>query len=315
MLNVIVEQRTQEAGGILSLDFISATGAELPAFKPGAHIDVHLPGGLVRQYSLCHPCQGASSAKYTIAVQREPQSRGGSIAVHALQVGTPLQIGLPRNLFELAPKAQKHLLFAGGIGITPILCMAQALLDQQQPFELHYFCRSPERAAFAQLLGSPALQPFVKLHIGADAPATVAQLLAQPSSQSHVYVCGPTGFMDCVLDTAASQGWDAQNLHKEYFTPVSSEQDGDQSFQVQVASTGQLYDIPAGKTVFEILDSAGVDVPVSCEQGVCGTCVTRVLGGIPDHRDQYLTDAEKAANNCFTPCCSRARSPVLVLDL
>lgn len=316
MMDLIVKRRNQEAEGILSLDFISASGAPLPGFKPGAHIDVHLPGGLVRQYSLCHPCSQPTTTQYTIAVQREPQSRGGSVAVHEhLQAGVKIQVSEPRNLFELEPAAAKHLLFAGGIGITPILCMAQALAQQQQPFELHYFCRSQERAAFVELLNSPAVKPFVHWHIGVEAPSKVGELLSAPDEQAHAYVCGPTGFMDCVLGEAATRGWRAQNLHKEYFTPVSTEQDGDQSFQVQVASTGKCYEIPAGRTVFEILDESGVDVPVSCEQGICGTCVTRVISGVPDHRDQFLTDEEKASNTCFTLCCSRSRSAMLVLDL
>ena len=315
MLDVIVQRREQEAEDILSFDFVSSKNASLPAFTPGAHIDVHLPGGIVRQYSLCHPWSESSPGQYTIAVQREPQSRGGSVAAHALQTGMALQISEPRNLFELAPAAQKHLLFAGGIGITPIVCMAQALASQGQSFELHYFCRSQERAAFQRVLKSSALSQFAHLHVGTDTAAEVAQLLSTPEAGTHVYVCGPTGFMDCVLGTAANQGWNAQNLHKEYFAAAVVELQGDQSFQVQVASTGQHYEIPVGKTVFEILDSAGVNVPVSCEQGVCGTCVTRVLQGTPDHRDQYLTDAEKAANDCFTPCCSRSRTPLLVLDL
>lgn len=316
MLELVVQRRVREAEDIISLDFISAQGTVLPAFEPGAHIDVHLPNGLIRQYSLCHPSESRSSAKYTIAVQREKESRGGSISVHEqLTVGSRVQASEPRNLFELVPAARKHLLLAGGIGITPLICMAQALALRQHDFELHYFCRSQARAAFGDLLRSDSLAQSVHLYLNGNTSAHLAELLKRPDPDTHIYVCGPSGFMDCVLGTASERNWPLGNVHKEFFAAGSSPQEGDQLFEVQIASTGYRYEIPVGASVFEVLDQAGVDIPVSCEQGICGTCVTRVLEGVPDHRDQYLTDAEKAANKCFTPCCSRARSKLLVLDL
>lgn len=316
MLELVVQRRVQEAEDIISLDFISAQGMVLPPFAPGAHIDLHLPNGLVRQYSLCHPSESQSSGKYTIAVQREKESRGGSISVHEqLTVGSRVQASEPRNLFELVPAARKHLLLAGGIGITPLICMAQALALRQHDFELHYFCRSQARAAFGDLLRSESLTRSVHLHLDGNADVHLAEILKRSDSDTHIYVCGPSGFMDCVLATASERDWPSSNVHKEFFAVDSSPHEGDQLFEVQIASTGRRYEIPVGASVFEVLDQAGLDIPVSCEQGICGTCVTQVLDGIPDHRDQYLTDAEKATNKCFTPCCSRAHSKLLVLDL
>ena len=178
MLELVVQRRVQEAEDIISLDFISAQGTVLPAFEPGAHIDVHLPNGLIRQYSLCHPSESRSAAKYTIAVQREKESRGGSISVHEqLTVGSRVQASEPRNLFELAPAARKHLLLAGGIGITPLICMAQALALRQHDFELHYFCRSQARAAFGDLLRSDSLAQSVHLYLDGNTSAHLAELL------------------------------------------------------------------------------------------------------------------------------------------
>lgn len=315
ILNLIVSRRVQEAEDILSLDLVSADGGSLPLFKPGAHIDLHLPNGLIRQYSLCHPAT-PSTDKYSIAVQREKDSRGGSKVVHdQLIEGFSLKASHPRNLFELAPKADLHVLLAGGIGITPLICMAQELARTKENFELHYFCRSQSRVAFMNLLVSEGLASSVYLHIETDSRSEIANILKNPGLETHLYVCGPIGFMDYALEVAHQNHWASTNIHKEYFAAETSPQQGDQSFEVQIASTGKTYQIPTDKTVFEVLEKAGIDIPVSCEQGICGSCVTGVLRGEPDHRDHFLTDDEKAAGNCFTPCCSRAKSPSLLLDL
>lgn len=314
-LNLIVLRRAQEAEDIISLDLVSTDGKILPAFKPGAHIDLYLPNGLIRQYSLCHPATSPTE-KYSIAVQREKDSRGGSKAVHDQFIeGFSLRASTPRNFFELAPEASLHILLAGGIGITPLICMAQELAKQKENFELHYFCRSQARVAFMDLLASEGLTSSVHLHIETNSRSDISKILKNPKSETHLYVCGPAGFMDYVLEEAQQNQWESTNIHKEYFAAEVAPQKGDQSFEVQIASTGQTYHIPADKTVFEVLDEAGVDIPVSCEQGICGSCVTKVLSGVPDHRDFFLTDDEKAAGNCFTPCCSRAQSPSLLLGL
>lgn len=316
MIEVVVVSRTTQAQGICSYELASVDNSPLPAFSAGAHIDVHLPGGLIRQYSLCnHPNE---RHRYQIGVLKDPASRGGSQSLHELiNAGERLHISEPRNLFPLAQDAQRSLLFAGGIGITPILCMAEHLAHSNADFELHYCVRSSERAAFVERLRQSPFADKVFLHFD-EQPETAmntAQVLAHPHAGLHLYVCGPGGFMQHVLDTARSQHWAEEQLHREYFTGVTQDTSSDGSFCVKVASTGQLIDIPADKTVVQVLESHGIDIPMSCEQGVCGTCLTNVLEGVPDHRDMFLTEQEQACNNQFTPCCSRSKSPVLVLDI
>lgn len=314
MLNLIVKKKVPEAGDIYRFELGPEADESLPGFTPGSHVDVHLPNGITRQYSLCHPASGANV--YSIAVLREPQSRGGSSLMHdAIEEGSIIQVGPPRNLFELSPQADRSLLFAGGIGITPILCMAQHLAAEGKAFELHYCCRSSQRAAFLDVLRSEPFEGRVHLHFDDDSKLNSAQVLAHPSSNDHLYVCGPAGFMQHVLNTASASGWADHQLHREHFAPVQSEPTTARGFEVELASTGMTYTIPSDRSVFEVLSDAGVEIPVSCEQGICGTCVTRVLSGIPEHRDQFLTAAEHARNDRFTPCCSRARSSRLVLDL
>ena len=317
MIEVSVVARNNQAQDICSFELARADGAPLPAFDAGAHIDVHLPGGLIRQYSLCNPPWENQS--YLIGVLKDPASRGGSKAMHEqMQVGQKLLISEPRNLFPLSENAQRSLLFAGGIGITPILCMAERLHQLGADFQLHYCARSSERAAFVERLQAAPFAERVQLHFD-DGPAAqrldAAALLANPAADTHLYVCGPGGYMEHVLGTAKALGWADERAHREYFAaaPVNHENDG--SFSVQLHSSGQIIQIPADQSVAEALEACGIDIPLSCEQGICGTCLTRVLAGEPEHRDLFLTEAEQAQNDQFTPCCSRAKSPLLVLDL
>ncbi|KRW73848.1 Vanillate O-demethylase oxidoreductase [Pseudomonas sp. TTU2014-066ASC] len=317
MIDVIVTNLSQEARDILSFELAREDGALLPAFGAGAHIDVHLPIGLVRQYSLCnHP---EERHRYQIAVLQDPQSRGGSEWIHAdLKPGDRLRISEPRNLFPLTHEAERSLLFAGGIGVTPILCMAERLAHIGAEFELHYCARSREQAAFVERLRQSPFSQRVHLHFDDGAPeqrADISALLADPGVNQHLYVCGPTGFMDFVLGTARDRGWTENRMHREYFAAAPQSSEDNASFEIQLASTGQVLRIAPEQSVVEALAAAGVEVPVSCEQGVCGTCLTRVLEGEPEHRDMFLTEAEQMANDQFTPCCSRAKSARLVLDL
>ncbi|MFC3607270.1 PDR/VanB family oxidoreductase [Stutzerimonas tarimensis] len=316
MIRVQVASRRQEALDILAFELVRPDGEPLPAFSAGAHIDVHLPDGVVRQYSLCnHP---EESHRYQIAVLKDPASRGGSQAMHALTEGSVLQISEPRNLFPLAHEAKRSLLFAGGIGITPILCMAERLAHTGADFELHYCARSAERAAFVERIRQSSFGERVHYHFddGRDGqPLDAPTVLASPAEGAHLYVCGPGGFMEHVLGTARAQGWQEANLHREYFGAAPVAQESNDSFEVQLASSGQVFQVLADRSVAQVLGEAGVIVPLSCEQGICGTCLTRVLEGEPDHRDLFMTEAEQAANDQFTPCCSRAKSARLVLDL
>ena len=313
---VRVARKTREAEGICSYELVRADGAALPPFAAGAHIDVHLPNGLVRQYSLCNA--PGETHRYVIAVLRDAASRGGSLAMHDdVDAGSVLTIGAPKNHFPLVD-AERTLLLAGGIGVTPILAMAATLADNGAAFEMHYCARAPERAAFAERLGAARFAGQVHMHYDSgaeDQRLDLAALLAAPASGTHLYVCGPQGFIDHVLDSARARGWPAAQLHVEYFGTAAVDTGGDRPFDVQLASTGRVVTIPAGRTVLKVLAEQGVNIPYSCEEGVCGTCLTRVLAGEPDHRDLYLTDEERAANDQFAPCCSRARTPLLVLDL
>lgn len=313
---VKVLRRKQEALDIASFELARPDGSALPAFSAGSHIDVQVPGGLTRQYSLCN--DAAENHRYRIAVLRDANSRGGSAAMHeALKEGDTLLISEPRNHFPLV-HAQRTLLFAGGIGVTPLLAMAQRLATSGADFTLHYSTRSAERTAFRDEIGASAYADRVRFHFDDGEAAQKLDLAAElgaPQPGTHLYVCGPTGFIDFVVKTAQGLGWPQEQVHLEYFGAAPQDTTGDRAFQVKIASSGAVYDIPADQTVVHALQEHGVEILTSCEQGVCGTCITRVLQGECDHRDLYFTDEEKAANDQFTPCCSRAKSPLLVLDL
>lgn len=315
LLSVRVARKTLETETICRLELVADGEQPLPAFTAGAHIDVHTPGGLVRQYSLSnHP---ADAGRYVIGVLRESASRGGSVAMHdAVAEGDRLQISAPRNHFELAQTAQQHLLFAGGIGVTPILSMAQQLGRSGQDFQLHYCTRSRAHAAFLDVLAAPELAPHVA-HYFADAGPALDPVAAFGPVRAgvHIYTCGPKGFMDWVLDSARQAGWPESQLHWEFFAGEAVDLSDADSFAVKIASTGQVIPVTKEQTVTQALALCGIDIQMSCEQGVCGTCLTRVLEGIPEHKDMYLTEEEQALNDQFTPCCSRSRSPLLVLDL
>ncbi len=316
-LQVRVARKAVEAQDIVTLELVATDGKALPAFSAGSHVDVSLPNGQTRQYSLCNDPQ--ETHRYQIGVLRDAASRGGSTAVHdAVQEGDVLTISAPRNHFALAHDAKKHLLLAGGIGVTPILCMAERLAITGADFQMHYATRAPERTAFRQRITASAYADRVHFHYDSGEVAQkldLTVLLAKPEAGTHLYVCGPRGFMDAVLGTARAQGWPEAQLHYEFFGAEVAKSDSDAGFEIKLASSGRIIMVSKDQTVTQALAAAGVEVMVSCEQGVCGTCLTRVLEGVPDHKDSYLMPDEQAANDQFTPCCSRAKTPRLVLDL
>jgi len=317
MLEVVVVAKTQETEDIVSIELARPDGLALPAFNAGAHIDVHLPSGLVRQYSLYnHP---GETHRYLIGVLKDPASRGGSIALHEqVAMEDRLRISEPRNLFPIKDNAQHTLLFAGGIGITPLLCMAHTLFDAKADFELHYSAHSRGSMAFAEQIMSSPFADRVIFHISDADPSQrldAKPLLANPQPGTHLYVCGPSSFMDYVLDTAKASGWSSGQVHREYFSVAPVDHSHDGSFEVEIKSTGEVFTIPADRPALQVLEEAGFDIPMSCEEGICGTCLTPVLEGLPDHRDHFMTDEEHERNDQFTPCCSRAKSGRLVLDL
>ncbi len=309
-LQVRVRARRKETDDIASFELARADGGELPEVQPGAHIDVHLDGGFVRQYSLLD----ARRDRYRIAVLKDPASRGGSVAMHErVHEGQDLWIGAPRNHFSLAPQAGASILIAGGIGITPIACMADALQQSGQPFALHYGARSRRHMAFEHQLAEH-LGGAARFYFDDEARPDLRAILASPSPEVHVYVCGPQGLIDAVLDTARACGWPDANVHHERFGAAAPPADGN-AFEVELARTGRVVRVPGHLSVARALQAEGVCIPLSCEQGVCGTCLTRVLGGVPDHRDFFLSDDEKTSGSVFLPCCSRSLSARLVLDV
>ena len=316
LLTVKVAETSLAAEEILCLELVRPDGRALPAFTPGAHIDVHLPGGLIRQYSLCN--SATETHRYRVAILKDAASRGGSVAAHEqIRPGDLLQISEPRNRFELVP-ATRTILLAGGIGVTPLYCMAQALSASGADFELHYCTRSRSRTAFHDEIMASAFANKVYFHFDDGEPEQkldLAALISHPLEDTQVYVCGPTGFIDFVIKFAKDAGWRSESLHLEYFGAEADDTPDGGPFQVKIASTGEVFTINPGEVITQVLESQGVYIPVSCEEGVCGTCLTGVLEGVPDHRDLYLTDEERAKNDQFTPCCSRSKSPILVLDL
>ncbi len=314
-MQVMVLSKANTAQDIMTFELAAPDGRALPPFSAGAHIDVQV-GGVVRQYSLCN--RPGATHRYQIGVLREVNSRGGSVAMHALAVGDMLEISAPKNHFPLAPDARHSILLAGGIGVTPLLAMAEQLAAEGASFALHYATRSPERTAFRDRLVAAHLAPHTRCYVD-DAPQNqrldLAAVLSRPDAGTHVYVCGPAGFIDATLQQAHALGWQDANLHREYFgaalpAPEAAEAG---AFEVRLAHSGKTMTVGAGETVIDALRGCGIDWPTSCEQGVCGTCLTKVLQGEAQHHDNYLTEEERA-EGCFLPCVSRARG-LLVLDI
>jgi len=312
-LNARVAARWAAAQDIVALELESADGMPLPPFEPGAHVDVRVADGLLRQYSLSN--DPAAAGRYRLGVLLDPKSRGGSAAVHAgFQVGQAVEIGRPRNNFPLRLDATHSVLFAGGIGITPILAMAHALQAAGRSFELHYCGRSAARLAFLD-----ELQRFgtrLQLHLD-DGPAAqhldTDAVLAAPAPDRHLYVCGPNGFMDFVTHAARRLGWQESTVHLERFG-AEVNTDG-APFTVVAARSQVTFEVQPGERIADQLIAHGIDVRMSCQSGVCGTCVTRVIDGMPDHRDHVQTASEKASNRTITVCCSRSKTRRLVLDI
>ncbi|PKV76847.1 PDR/VanB family oxidoreductase [Nocardia fluminea] len=311
-IDAVVNARTPATPDIALFDLAPTGGTEFPSYTAGSHVDVDLGSGLVRQYSLCGPPE---PDRYRLAVLNVAHSRGGSRAMHALAVGDRVRISAPRNHFPLAA-TRSHVLIAGGIGITPLLAMLIHLEQTGADYVLHYSARTRSRAAFLDEL---AANPRVRLHFDDEDPALLLDItrdLGDPRPDTAVYVCGPDGFMDYVVGKAEALGWPRAALHTERFgTNLTTPSDaGRAGFTVRVASTGAEYSVADDQSVLDVLLDNGVDAPFSCRQGICGECVVRVLAGEPDHRDDVLTDTERA-DGMFTTCSSRSHSPVIEVDL
>ncbi|HGH4677504.1 TPA: 2Fe-2S iron-sulfur cluster-binding protein [Enterobacter bugandensis] len=311
MLNVIVDGLWREGDKSLAVRLVAENGETLPSWQPGAHIDVHLPSGVVRQYSLTGACQDES---YLICVGREAASRGGSRYVHeTLRLGQTLSISAPRNLFPLH-QAERVLLLAAGIGITPLYAMALQLKASGTPFTLHYYVKYRQSAAFARELSQHG---ECIIHT-ASPRSTLAEHLPAPEAGLRAWVCGPAGFMEKVREVATAKGWEDDHIHSEAFQPAAPVTGGiaGEIFTVKLASTGERWPVPADKTIARVLQENGVDVPLSCEMGICGACLTPVIDGVVDHRDSVQSEAEKSSpDQQVALCCSRSHSRELVIGL
>lgn len=319
-LDLVIDRRIDDRGAIMLLDLVAADGGDLPPFDAGAHVEVEIPATVagrpcVRPYSLCG--DPGDRSRYRLGILRDPNSRGGSSALHDLaRVGGTLRVAAPRNLFPLAPSAARSVLVGGGIGVTPLLAMAHALAASGRVFDLHYCTRSRARTAFLDDLDGLPFRDRITLHHD-DAPQPErfdpARDLPPPAEGVHLYVCGPSGFMDWVIGAARAAGYGDAQIHREYFDAEVDASGG--AFEVVAARSGVTVTVEAGGTIVAALAKAGIGVTMSCEKGVCGTCVVDVIEGAPDHRDAFLTDEEKAEGDQILVCCSRAKTPRLVLDI
>ena len=312
-LRVQVRRKWDTAAGVAAFELVPLTGV-LPTFQPGAHIDVHLPNGLVRQYSITNG--PGESSHYRIGVKLEPDSTGGSVCLHeTVREGDVLAISEPRNNFPLRRDSMRTILVAGGIGITPLLAMAQVLDRMSLPFEFHCFAQSVGHIAFADVVDG--LGRSVVRHLGLSPAETVGQIRRLVSTHdefTHLYVCGPGPMLEAVRQEAAEAGWPDDHVHFEYFKNTN-EIDDSSTFEVALARSALTLTVPSGATILEVLREHGVPLPSSCEQGACGTCVATVLEGEPDHQDVYLNDSDHRAGDRIMTCVSRSRSDRLVLDL
>ncbi|MFF4627827.1 PDR/VanB family oxidoreductase [Streptomyces griseorubiginosus] len=304
---LVVERRESAADGVLALTLRHPLGEQLPAWEPGAHIDVLLGPGLERQYSLCG--DPADRARWRIAVLREPVGRGGSAHVHEqVNQGDKVRVRGPRNHFALRP-APRYLFIAGGIGITPILPMLAAAEAEGAQWSLLYGGRTRNSMAFTEELSRYGDRVTV-------APQDETGLLDLPSvldgvpEGTLVYCCGPGPLLDAV-----EQRCPAGLLHVERFAPKEQEEGENTEFEVELAQTGTTVTVPADVSVLDAVRASGVEVLFSCTEGTCGTCETDVLEGTPDHRDSVLTDEEREAGETMMICVSRCRGRRLVLDL
>jgi ferredoxin-NADP reductase len=312
-MKVEVAAISPETGDISLLELRPVNG-ELPSFSAGAHIDLHLGNGLVRSYSLTNPA--SERHRYVIGVKKEALGRGGSRYIHErLRVGDEMTIAAPRNNFTLCEQASSTVLIAGGIGITPLIGMAQRLEELERPWQLHYAARSHCTAGFVNRLapfGSKVRFYFPTELQASAARADIQSIVAAAPPEAHLYCCGPERMLAAFK--AAARERSPSRVHIEHFTNTDGV-DKAGEFEVVLAKSGQTVAIPSGKSILDTLLELGIDAPYSCMEGVCSSCETRVLSGIPDHRDLILSSEEHAANDRMMICCSRSKSPTLVLEL
>lgn len=321
-LRARVAGKRQLTDEIFTFTLVDAAGGCLPPADPGAHVDVHVGDGLIRQYSLFNGPE--DEGRYCIGVQREAGGRGGSMALcDGVEEGDEITISDPRNHFGLEAGAPRYLLLAGGIGVTPILGMARNLLARGADFEFHYSVRSHNHAAFLPLIGTLGLPPesfFLHLDDGPENQRLDLPALRRSWTPGALaYVCGPVGYMEAVREGLAPD-WPGEAIRQEFFSPAdpvtAADKEEDGAFFVKLAHSGDVVEVPAGESAASALIAHGVTVSVSCEQGVCGSCLVNVLEGALVHRDSVLTDQERDSGKIWAPCISRAPAgETIVIDL
>jgi vanillate monooxygenase ferredoxin subunit len=313
-----VAAKRQDASDIFVFDLADINGGRLPAFRAGAHIEIKT-GELIRHYSLSH--FQADPDRYVLGIKSESSGRGGSQYISAsINVGDLIQVRGPHSNFKLEPNGSESILIAGGIGITPLLCMAEYLDQQHSPFALHYFSRSKDHAAFRMHLETVRFAPSVTFYFDDKEQIRqddLADLIGGPASQRNLYICGPGPMIGWVIDTATSLGWGQANIHFERFSADQLAASKPQAeFFVELASSDRRVLVRPNVSVVQALNDVGLNqIPVSCEEGVCGTCIVEILSGVPDHRDAILTQAERDSNKLFVACCSRSLSAVLKIKV
>jgi vanillate O-demethylase ferredoxin subunit len=319
-LRLKMHQITNQAELINSFEMVDASGKDLPIYSAGAHIDFYFHDGRIRQYSLCG--DPSDRKRYLIAVLRDLRGTGGSIDLHErLHTQRDVFVGRPRNNFPVHKEAKHHLMIAGGIGVTPMLSMIYEIQKTDDNFTLHYCTKSIDHTAFQPELADLVEKGRVVFHHDQGIPGNgldIETLLKDYKTGTHLYYCGPPGFMGAV--EKFSSHWPEDTVHYEYFgaptKPVETKvdvNDASDGFQVKIASTSATYTVPENKTIIEVLAENGIKVDMSCNTGLCKTCALKYLEGDVDHRDVVLSKKEQA--EYITPCVSRAKSGVLVLDL
>jgi len=310
-LEVIAQAVTPVAEGVIAIDLARADGLPFEAWAPGAHVDVVIGPGLVRQYSLCGPLDNRSHLR--IAVLREPQSRGGSQALHErLKPGDRLEIRGPRNAFPL-PEASEYVLIAGGIGITPLLPMVAQLARTGARWKLLYGGRTRRSMAFTETLAVHGARVSIRPE-DETGLLDIAGWIGPARAGCAILCCGPERLIAAVEAQCAA--WPEGALQIERFRPPPADADRcDSAFEVVLARRGLSVQVSPGQSIADALDTVGVHIPRSCNEGTCGTCITKVLEGEPDHRDSFLRGRMRLENRRIMVCCSRAKSQRLVLDV
>jgi vanillate monooxygenase ferredoxin subunit len=317
MLAVAVTAKTWITADVVKLQLSTDNGSALPDWQAGAHITLHLPTGISRQYSLL-PTNSANC--YEVAVKYDSASRGGSAYIHQhLQSGDRLHISGPMNVFPLVQGQAPIVFLAAGIGITPIIAMLSSCLAARRAFHLYYCVKDPLKAALTDTIMALDLHDRYTLYSSKHNNGNrlnFSEIFKNLAKDSLIYCCGPAQFTDEIIAAASHAGFTKEAVHYELFQAAAlSAEATQQAFEIEIASTGQILTVPVTCSIAEVLEEHDIFIPLSCEQGICGTCRTGVLNGQPLHRDHYLSDEEKASGTVILPCCSRANSQRLTLDL